>query len=203
MGKDYVKDNMVYQIIREVEKCLKTECFISALTLALTIPDICGKAEYPACSPGKRYICWYDNHIGKNEKPPDIYDKEDPTQIVNNQLPYESGEIIYSLRNSVLHQGTPNIEKGKIKEERCIVTRFSLIISEASYGGSSSRCSGYGIDGERRMLEINIVNLCLKLCSAAKIFYDNNMALFDFFDYDLQDLRKEGVGVLKETDTIL
>lgn len=35
------------QIIKEINICLEHECFMSALGMALTLPDICGKAEYP------------------------------------------------------------------------------------------------------------------------------------------------------------
>jgi hypothetical protein len=38
---------MMMQFIDDVNKALDAECYCSALALALTFPDICGKAEYP------------------------------------------------------------------------------------------------------------------------------------------------------------
>lgn len=35
------------QIIKEINDCLEHECFLTALGMALTLPDICGKAAYP------------------------------------------------------------------------------------------------------------------------------------------------------------
>lgn len=50
--------------------------------------------------------------------------------------------------------------------------------------------------GERRTLEINIVNLCCKLCLVAKSYYNDNKERFDFFQYDLQDKRIDGVDLM-------
>lgn len=35
---------MVNRIIEEIQKSLKQENYLAALTMALTLPDICGKA---------------------------------------------------------------------------------------------------------------------------------------------------------------
>lgn len=120
---------MLIRIIEECEKCMENECFIAALALALTIPDICGKAEYPAEKKNKnRYINWYDQNIGEIEKPAVPYGIEPP---------YSSGELVYSLRNSMLHQGTLNIDQSKITEDRCKVDKFVLTIGSVYDGGSS------------------------------------------------------------------
>jgi len=47
---------MINNIISEIKKSIDNECFIAALALALTLPDICGKAEYPNEGNTKRYI---------------------------------------------------------------------------------------------------------------------------------------------------
>lgn len=38
---------MVDRIVKEINICLENDCYISALGMALTLPDICGKANYP------------------------------------------------------------------------------------------------------------------------------------------------------------
>lgn len=60
---------MMLQLIDDVNKALDAECYYSALALALTFPDICGKAEYPQKNTN-RYKDWYDEHIGKYEQCP-------------------------------------------------------------------------------------------------------------------------------------
>ena len=50
-------------------------------------------------------------------------------QAMTYDMPYLSEEIIYNLRNSLLHQSTPNIEKSTIHESRCRVDKFELVIT--------------------------------------------------------------------------
>lgn len=38
---------MIHQIVKEINIALDNECFISALSSALILPDICGKAQFP------------------------------------------------------------------------------------------------------------------------------------------------------------
>ena len=179
---------MLNRIIDEIEKSIKNEYFIAALALALTIPDICGKAEFPnEKSINSRYIRWYNEYIGQYEK--SIYSEYA-------EMPYVSGEVVYNLRNALLHQGTPNVDKSKIREERCKVDHFVLTIS-ASHDGGSSGVNAYGLnpDGNEpelvvRYMTVNIVNLCDKLTRVARKYYEENQDKFDFFDYELKDIRK-------------
>ena len=175
------KKNMINRITDEMKKCVENECYIAALALALTLPDTCGKAEYPLeKSTKKRYIDWYNEYIGKYEKSPN---EDFPL------MPYANGEIVYSLRCQLLHQGTPDIEQKNVKEERCKVDHFSLTISDPSIGGSSHVTYNMNNVVERRELEINIVNLSSKLGAAAKSYYRENPDKFDFIQYDLKDVR--------------
>ena len=171
---------MLQRIIEEVRTSLDNECFIAALTLALTIPDICGKAEYPADATTKRYIQWYNGYIGHYEKLSDPYGTD---------MPYLSGELIYNLRSLMLHQGTPNIDPNKVKVERCKVDRFILTITDVCDSG----LSGVQYDNDNkiteRLLEVNIVNLCHKICSVAQEYYSENQNKFTFFQYELVDKR--------------
>ena len=55
---------MMLRLIADVNKALEAESYFSALSLVLTFPDICGKAEYPQeKSTAKRYKNWYDEYI--------------------------------------------------------------------------------------------------------------------------------------------
>ncbi len=184
---------MINSIIKDIETSLKSEAFLSALALALTLPDICGKAEFPQDGNGSRYIKWFDNYIGQYEKPPQKHDEQ---HNKFDDMPYMSGEVVYQLRNCFLHQGTPNIESGKIHDPRCKVTHFTLTITNAINGGSSSISQNSSLESEDRTLEINIVNLCCKLCLVAKAYYDDNKDKFTFFEYDLQDRRSGETDIL-------
>lgn len=92
---------MINELIKEINQSLDNGCVMAGLSLALTLPDICGKAIYPELKPSDRYIKWFDEYIGQYE-----HDEEH----IRVGMPYLSGEIVYSLRNSILHQGNPNID---------------------------------------------------------------------------------------------
>lgn len=187
---------MVLNIIKEIKSALRNEEFLAALALALTLPDTCGKAEFPTKGNRDRYIGWYDQYVGQYEKPPKANADNNSTPSVFDDMPYMSGEIVYSLRCCFLHQETLNIELKQIHDPQCQVTHFTLIIANAMNGGSSSVSSNCIMDSERRTLEINIVNLCCKLCLVAKSYYEDNKEKFDFLQYDLQDRRTGGADIM-------
>lgn len=90
--------------------------------LALTLPVICGQAQYPKeGSRKRRYIDWYDKHIGQYEQCHCPICKQYPTS-------YLSGEVVYGLKNSMLHQGTPNINSSEIKDLTNKIDSFELVI---------------------------------------------------------------------------
>lgn len=61
-------------------------------------------------------------------------------------MPYLNEDVIYTLRNCMLHQSTPNVEPTKIKEERCRVDEFELIISDTNIANGDLRVVAYGKD---------------------------------------------------------
>ena len=67
---------MADRLVGETRKMLENDLYFVVLNSALTLPDICGKVEYPDERSSKsRYIFWYDEKIGKYEKNPE--DKND------------------------------------------------------------------------------------------------------------------------------
>lgn len=94
---------IILELVDDMEKSLENGCYYAALMIALALPEICGKAEYPDKKTIERYIQWYNEYIGK-------YDQDSDEDM---QLPYLSGELVNSLRNSIFHQGTPDIDLKK------------------------------------------------------------------------------------------
>ena len=88
--------------IADIEFCLEQERYMAALSLALTLPDICGKAEYPSEGTTSRYIKWFNRFMTQYQKVSSAYDDD---------MPYLSGETVYNLRNEFLHSGNPNVVK--------------------------------------------------------------------------------------------
>ncbi len=159
-----------------MEKALEADCYFAALALALTLPDICGKAQYPNKGPGARYIAWYDEHVGVSEKSP--FD-EPP-------MPYLSGEVVYSIRNCLLHQGTPNIEVEKIKEDRYKIDQFVLLIESKKPFDTYGDTAGIQ-NGSIRSYHVNVRRLCFILCSCAKGYYNANKDKFNFSNFTIID----------------
>lgn len=53
---------MINRLIDEINMALSHELYFATLSLALTLPDICGKAEYPDKGSTRRYKLWYDEY---------------------------------------------------------------------------------------------------------------------------------------------
>lgn len=171
---------MLNKILSDIEKALENECWLSALALTLTIPDICGKAEYPCDKVTDRYKKWCAEYFSKYET-----DGEEPT------MPYMNEELLYSLRNSFLHQGTPNVDIAKVKAECCKVDKFVLSIDDSPFiGGSSLIDYDKNNNISYREIEVNVIMLCKKLVAVAKGYYRDNAEKFNFFDYTLTDRRQ-------------
>lgn len=47
---------MLQRLIDDMNKALDNDCFFSALSLALILPDVCGKAKYPTEKNNKKDI---------------------------------------------------------------------------------------------------------------------------------------------------
>ena len=183
MGKAGIY-SMMLRLIDDVNKALDAECYFSALTLALTFPDICGKAEYPQeNSTAKRYKGWYEEKIGKYEQCP-------CEQCQNTSMPHLNGEVVYSLRNSLLHQGTPNINNDNIKDYDNKINCFELVLeSKNSFDVYSDAAGIY--NNSVKTYRVNVRRLCLILCHSARAYYKANGDKFDFFHCTIIDWDSE------------
>ncbi len=169
---------MIFRLVQDIRKALENELYFVALSSALTLPDICGKAAYPnERSSRKRYISWYEEEIGKYEKDPN--DKEN--------MPYLSGEVIYSLRCSLLHEGNPNMNNDSLKTDFPI-DHFSLVIEQAKsfdIYSDASLITNFGGKNIRKY-RMNVRRICTILCNVAESYYKKNKDKFHF-NYEIID----------------
>lgn len=157
---------MIERLVKEIRICLGKKCYIAALTTAITLPDICGRAEYPKeKAAGKRFKQWFSQYV-YSEKPFGIHMSED---------------IAYSLRCKLLHEGNPSIDKGK-----CRVNQFALMIRENSCHIPLESSQNY-VDAEGNIIysfyNVNLIELCSQISNAALRYFQNNKEKFDFFDF--------------------
>ena len=168
--------NMIDIYVQDIRRALENKCYFSALALALALPDICGAVEFSYDTPvAKRYIGWYDRYVY-----PFVGDQNDTPNL--------TGELVYNLRNTFLHQGWPNINSSKIKTEREQVDRFILVlgdgtvISQWSFRYSMNLTAADPDAGsvDFRGFLIDISYLCGLIGQIATEYYANNEEKFSF-----------------------
>lgn len=150
---------MIDRIIAEIRSSVSRGDYLLALMGALSLPGICGKAEYPDLKQKKYYPQWYEEWIGQYET------------YAGSKMPYPTGKIVYELRNSLVHEGTP-----KIHENTHQLKKFKLIKSDTLISFKSSVVDESG-DKE---LEVNVLSLIWKLCRCAEAYYNQNKDKFAF-----------------------
>ncbi|SDW81518.1 hypothetical protein SAMN05216391_11860 [Lachnospiraceae bacterium KHCPX20] len=177
---------MVQRIIDDIRGALDHDLYYVALNSALTLPDICGKAEFPdEPHVWKRYIDWYNKEIGYAEK--------NPHQTTEEAMPYLSGEVMYSLRCSLLHSGIPNVDNEQLKKKGELpIDHFTLKIEKKMdydiYSDSSEISTIFG--QHRRSYTMSIRRICGIMCAVAEQYYKDNKDKFSF-NYNILDWDKE------------
>ena len=165
---------MISKIVQDIDIALESGAYLSAMSLALTLPDICSSVAFPNEKSNKeRYIKWYDENIGYLEKGPDN----------ENNAPYLSGEVVYQLRCSFLHQGTLNIDKNKIKEERCQIDRFVLCIENKNDLDIYTDGATIMQEIDFREYHINVQRLCFIIKYFCNKYFEKNRDKFKKLNY--------------------
>lgn len=187
---------MVNQIANEIEKSIENECYLGALTMALTLPDMCGKAEYPTLGVKARYTQWYEEYIGKYYR--EMSRSDDPEVA---DLPYISGELIYALRCDLLHSGTVDVNGHSMTEEQNALTDFRLLIPSAKmkFTKATDTTITYGECGNvsSRSFVVSIPFLCSVISNVARQFYNANKEKFAFLKDFIID---ERLSIKGDTD---
>lgn len=164
--------------IKSIKQALEFECYLPALSLALTLPDICGQIEYPEMINkkgfslvGKQYKTWFDNWVN--------HYYANNTGFINGgkqaKNPYFNGNMCYKLRCSYLHSGNSDIGDFGYKEDDKdrFTYHFELGINGADSFGTMWHKPQIDVDkiSKVRNVRIDIKNLCENLCLSAEHFY--------------------------------
>lgn len=152
---------------KAIEKSIKSENWYAALTLALTMPDICGQISYPDLrGPGnskKRYIKWFDRYM--------LHHYESPFH--GEGFIFMSGGDCYALRCALLHEGRDDVT-GQSARRKEVLSKITFSTT------GSHRCH---IDG---ILILNLQAFCSEICQGVKSWSE------DYKDSsDVQDAIKE------------
>lgn len=189
--------NSLELIINDISKALDNECLFSALALALTIPDICGKILYPDKRNGERYKLWYNEYIGDYEKSPDEN---------SNRMPYMSGQLCYALRCAFLHSGNTDVAK-----EYADFTLDDFTLITESKKPFDIYCDGASLVEDfngsvKSKYEVNVRRLCCILTWSAEAFIKKcKEHSFVFPEIKIRDYDKEllDLRILEEENRTL
>ena len=120
-----------------VERALQAGNWYGALSIALTLPDVCGRLETPSDGVGKRYIRWFEKYVQAK------YTRDFMGEIHI----FLSGSDCYALRCSYLHEGSGDVSGQRARQA---LDRFHFT-SPPAVGGSIHRVQ----NGRALMLQVD------------------------------------------------
>ncbi|OBW43477.1 hypothetical protein AB670_00006 [Chryseobacterium sp. MOF25P] len=98
--------NTIQQLIKSIELSFENDNHYAALTVALTLPDICGKLESPMKKSSVRFIEWFDRYLKENFQS----NQQGELNI------FLTANDCYALRCSFLHEANDDISEQRAKE---------------------------------------------------------------------------------------
>lgn len=138
---------MINEYVTSILKSIENENWYAGLTLALTIPDICGSINTPnENSSKKRFIEWYDAFVLPRFS--QVFSNGEGDLLLN-------GADCYALRCSFLHNGIENISNQRAKE---LLEKFYFIQPLKSWS--------FNTRSRNNMLIIQIDRFCKLICDA-------------------------------------
>lgn len=204
---------MIDQILKSIEQSFDSENYFAGLSALLILIDTCGKAEYPnEQSTKKRFINWFDQYVGENYehkelKLSDLKCEHDLTQTDVDQYNHHmqgnniTGNVIYSLRRNMIHQGTPGIDA--TSDGSYHIDDFSIYIPIKNDFNIYTDSVGLSTDNDgniTRHYRLNLMRLKVNVCDAVKKYYENNKSKFDFFKYKI--IKEADYAFLKEKQDV-
>lgn len=163
---------MICEMIKEIRMALQRELYMPALAAALTLPDICGQAEYPQDkSVKKRYTKWLQVYMESRKF----------GEYQSCSIDGLTANDIYKLRCAFLHQGSSDIDTLEYFE---LVKINPQRANQLQIFSESKLCSDDRKPGSRK-ISVNIVMLCELLCDGAEAYYSANEGKFGFVNFNL------------------
>ena len=130
-----------------IKKSIESENWYAALTLALTIPDICGRLSYPELKKKsqERYVKWFDKYMLHNYE----------SSFHGEGFTFMSGGDCYALRCALLHEGRDDITSQKARRKE-VLSKFVITTT------------GFHLCKINGLLVLNLQSLCYEICQAVK-----------------------------------
>ena len=122
----------------------------AAVTVALTIPDICGRLENPQEGSKARFVRWYDRYLLAKYQVP-----VGPTRKLETFL---NGNDCYALRCAFLHQGEFEIDS---QPARKVLERFHFTAPRPGMIVHNNIANG-------NTLQLQVDRFCFDVCESAE-----------------------------------
>lgn len=174
---NYIDKDSLGLLLDEIDKNIKSKSFLSALMMALTVPDILGKLAYPDVEKvTERYIRWFDENV-RNIVFGYLY-SNNPLDT-DEASPKMNGTVCYTLRCKLFHEGINDIKDKK----PMMINEFVLSLADEDYIMGDYAGKEYlfgkwnqetGEIPEINYLYISCKGLCKEIVEAAKTFIKNN-----------------------------
>ena len=170
---NYVDKNSIELFIDEIEKNIESKNYLSALHLALSIPDMLGKIAYPELHKNKPYIKWFDTYVRSNIFGL-LYSDE---FYASTGCPRICGKVCYALRCKLFHEGTNDLlQKTNINEFVISMSDDDFLTGDVA--GKDYEFRKYnpetGEVPEVNYLYISCKILCKDIVASAKEFVKSN-----------------------------
>ena len=174
---NYVDKDSLDLLFSEIEKSVQNKSFLTALMMALTVPDILGKLAFPRMKKvTERYVRWFDENV-RNIPFGYLYSKN-PLDM-DETSPKMNGIVCYALRCKLFHEGINDIKDKK----PMLINEFVLSLADEEYVMGEYAGKDYlfeqwdpetGKVPEINYLYISCKGLCREIVEAAKVFIKNN-----------------------------
>ncbi len=148
---------MLIRKINEIRSALEMGLYNRAFAMALTLPDICGKVEFPDLSVKLRYTKWFKTYAEPlfTVKTKRVPDNE------NVQYTWLSAKECYALRCAFLHAGNYETKDVDLLEIEIHAHSKNSDFSTHTYKSTSKA-------------KWDVVLLCENLCNATETYYQNS-----------------------------
>lgn len=157
MLENQILTKKISKFTNAVKNSLTQENWYAALSLALTLPDICGKLENPSYSSTKRYALWFDTYVLDNYSFTDLY---------GNLRIFLSGNDAYALRCAYLHGGEGDISSQRVQE---LLESF-IFLAPKIINGKFEGAHSNQID---KILQLRVDIFCLDICNGVDMWMEN------------------------------
>ena len=148
--------------VDDIYKALDSKAYLSALALALTIPDILSKVEYPEIRyVGERYVKWMDEFFLTDEEEKARMEGNEPTDELGTVLDKLDGQFFYELRCAFLHAGNNDVESLKGVE-------FDLTFDACE----CTAVWGYPGTPYQKRHVLKVPDFCMKVCSITEHLFE-------------------------------